>query len=138
LYLFWLPSDFISNNTMSTIHIWLFIAQAISIVSISIISFGVIKTIISYCHTEYKIIRKHKKFKSFHTIRHDLAAYLLLALELAVAVDIIESIIHPNYENLIKLWALVILRFLIWYLLNREMRDLQQQNHSKDKHEKEE
>jgi uncharacterized membrane protein len=79
------------------------VVDIISVVSIAIIALGAIKTIISYCLTEYRIIKKHKKFKSFHTIRHDLAAYLLLALELAVAVDIVESIIHPNYENLIKL-----------------------------------
>ena len=60
---------------------------------------------------------------SFQPIRHALARYLLLALELQLAADILSTALAPTWDRIGKLAAIAIIRTALNYFLIKEMRD---------------
>lgn len=54
-------------------------------------------------------------------IRNDLGYYLLLGMEFLVAADIIHTILNPNLEDLAVLGAIVVIRVVLSYFLQREI-----------------
>lgn len=53
--------------------------------------------------------------------RYRLGTYLLLGLDFLLASDIIQTILHPGFEELYILGIIVTIRFILSFLLNREM-----------------
>ena len=53
--------------------------------------------------------------------------YLVLSLEFLVAKDILESIVNPTTEWLITLWAIVIIRTVLSYFLNKEIIEVKEE-----------
>jgi uncharacterized membrane protein len=56
-------------------------------------------------------------------LRHHLGSYLLLGLELLVAADIIHTILEPDLKSLAVLGAIVGIRTLLSFFLNKELHD---------------
>lgn len=50
-----------------------------------------------------------------------LGGYILLSLEILVSAGIIESIIKPTLQDIFQLAALVVIRTIISYFLNKEI-----------------
>lgn len=55
--------------------------------------------------------------------RHTLARYLVIALELQLAADVIATATHPSMEELMKLGAIALIRTFLNYFLVLEMRE---------------
>ena len=62
-------------------------------------------------------LEKNKYIKAY------LGSYILLSLEFLIVADIIESIIHPTFQDIIKLAMIVFIRTLISYFLNKEINE---------------
>lgn len=60
-------------------------------------------------------------------IRIKLGHYLVLALEFLVAKDILESIVNPTYQWLITLWAIVLIRTVLSYFMNKEIAEVKEE-----------
>lgn len=60
-------------------------------------------------------------------IRIKLWHYLVLALEFLVAKDILESIVNPTTQWLITLWAIVVIRTVLSYFLNKEIAEVKEE-----------
>ena len=60
-------------------------------------------------------------------IRIKLGHYLVLALEFLVAKDILESIVNPSTQWLITLWAIVVIRTVLSYFLNKEIAEVKEE-----------
>ena len=60
-------------------------------------------------------------------IRIKLGHYLVLSLEFLVAKDILESIVNPTTEWLITLWAIVLIRTVLSYFLNKEIIEVKEE-----------
>ena len=60
-------------------------------------------------------------------IRIKLWHYLVLSLEFLVAKDILESIVNPTTEWLITLWAIVVIRTVLSYFLNKEILEVKEE-----------
>ena len=60
-------------------------------------------------------------------IRIKLWHYLVLALEFLVAKDILESIVNPTYQWLITLWAIVLIRTVLSYFMNKEIAEVKEE-----------
>lgn len=58
----------------------------------------------------------------FSTIRLDFARYLLLALELQLAADILSTAVAPSWDRIGKLAAIAVIRTALNFFLMREMR----------------
>ena len=55
-------------------------------------------------------------------LRHVLGYYLLLGLEFLIAADIIDTLMKPSVQDLIVLGAIVLIRTVISYSLNAELK----------------
>ncbi|HGZ4988701.1 TPA: DUF1622 domain-containing protein [Enterococcus faecalis] len=73
-------------------------------------------------------------------IKNFLGSYILLSLEILIAADIIESIVKPTFQDILKLATLVIIRTVISYFLHKEiedtMTDMEQQEKEPDTQKK--
>lgn len=61
------------------------------------------------------VLHKNKYIKAY------LGSYILLSLEFLIVADIIESIINPTFQDIIKLALIVLIRTMISYFLNKEI-----------------
>lgn len=96
------------------------IVLALDAISIFIILYGAIfsfiKLIQSRREQDYSsVLHKNKCIKAY------LGSYILLSLEFLIVADIIESIINPTFQDIIKLAMIVLIRTMISYFLNKEI-----------------
>ncbi len=111
-----------------------FIVVCLNFLSIFVIVWGVLIAGIDF--VRYELTEKDRlvaaREKNF--IRNYLGSYVLLGLEILIAADIIETIIHPTFEDIVRLAAVVIIRTVISYFLNKEIeRALQTTDHQPTK-----
>jgi uncharacterized membrane protein len=64
-------------------------------------------------------------------IRIQLGEYLLLALEIFICADIILSVQDPSLEHLTQLGIIVVIRIVIAYFLQHEIKELSGEKYSK-------
>jgi uncharacterized membrane protein len=102
----------------------------ISLVGVLIIIWGVVKGLREFVSCEYQSFR-NKTAVPVDEIRYDVGRYLLLGLEFLIAADIVHTVIQPGLEEVAVLAAIVIIRTIISYFLNREM--AQAVKHDKNK-----
>ena len=70
-----------------------------------------------------RIIGSKQKRKEYLKLRLTLGRVLVLALELQLAADIIETAIAPSAEQIGQLAAIALIRTFLNYFLNREIKD---------------
>lgn len=98
------------------------LADIISIVSIFIIAYGAIVSIVAFIRNELK--SHGGAINDLRPIRATLGSYLLLGLEILIAALILKAILEPSYSALIVLGSIVAIRLLLSFFLNREIADL--------------
>ena len=97
------------------------VSNGISILGILIILWGAGVHFIELLGLERDRFRGMSICASREVLRHHLGSYLLLGLEFMIAADIIHTIIHPDPQSLIILGAIVVIRTIISYFLNKEL-----------------
>ena len=102
--------------------------KIIDTISLVIGSFGVIVIIwgsivcaIGLCAVELKRFSGDNSFAKRSVIRHHLGFYLLMGLEFMIGADIVRTLISPSLKELAVLGAMVAIRTVISYFLDREM-----------------
>jgi uncharacterized membrane protein len=85
-----------------------------------VIGAGVIRAIISY--TRHLFDKSKKQINSTEEIRLRLGHMLTLGLEFAMGSDILRLAVSPTTADVIILFAIVLLRILLNYFLEREIR----------------
>ena len=107
-----------------------FIVVCLNFLSIFVIVWGVLIAGIDF--VRYELTEKDRLVaaRENNFIRNYFGSYVLLGLEILIAADIIETIIHPTFEDIVRLAAVVIIRTVISYFLNKEIeRALQTTDH---------
>ena len=100
------------------------IAVGIGIVGIVIIAWGVLLIIFEFLHLEYmRLTKKVKVKKGKHQLRLRLGSYILIGLEFMIAGDVINTVLKPDRYTLINLGIIVIIRTIISYFLNLEIKN---------------
>ncbi len=84
-----------------------------------IISFAVLETLVRVAKVFLTQRRSAEKLKD--EIRLNLGRWLALSLELALAADILRSIIAPTWQEIGQLAAIIALRTLLNYFLAKEI-----------------
>jgi len=110
------------------INILEYISLGIGAVGIFIVLWGVILGFIEFMRAQIVFLGKARKPVPLEKIRIDLGRYLLLGLEFLIAADIIRTIVKPSLDEVIVLVAIVAIRTVISYFLNKEIERL---GHSK-------
>ncbi|ALS36796.1 DUF1622 domain-containing protein [Enterococcus rotai] len=96
---------------------------ALNIFSIVVLIWGVIMAGIDFLKSERNDRNRVVMARQNNFIKSFLGSYILLSLEILIAADIIESIIKPTFQDILKLAILVVIRTVISYFLHKEIED---------------
>nr|WP_297632754.1 DUF1622 domain-containing protein [uncultured Clostridium sp.] len=91
-------------------------------IAIIILIFGVCLTTFYFIKASLKSNDLNSLSQNNKNLRNQIASYILLSFEILIASDIIRSIIKPDLQDLLILGTLVIIRTLISYFLDKEMK----------------
>ncbi len=107
------------NHPMEYLHQTSF---GIGILGVLVIVFGVACGLVRFARAEFRAARGAEVDEDRKRLRHVLGYYLLLGLEFLIAADIIDTLIKPSGQDLIVLGAIVLIRTVISYSLNAELK----------------
>jgi uncharacterized membrane protein len=97
----------------------------IGVLGVLIIVFGVLGGLVRFVRAELDAVRGLAVDEARKQLRHVLGYYLLLGLEFLIAADIIDTLMKPSVQDLIVLGAIVLIRTVISFSLNAELRSEQ-------------
>ena len=100
---------------------------ALDFSAILIIVYGIILQFIGFIKSEITSKKRKVAVDNIMMLRNYLGIYILFSLEILIGADIIESILDPSMEHILSLAALVIIRTIISYFLNKEIESNKQQ-----------
>lgn len=106
-------------NTESTLHaIAHWVQLLIEATGILIITWGVLYSLI--CYGKHLFGRKDQDYVP---LRLSLGRYLVVALEFQLASDILGTAVAPSWDDIGKLAVIAIIRTVLNYFLEREIRE---------------
>ena len=114
----------IFENEGAILHILKYIEVIISVVSVLIVVYGTLSALAALLKTEFLRVKSKYSIQQLRVIRADLGTYLLLALEVLIAADIIKSIIEPDLIDLGILAGIVTIRTVLSVFLNKEIQEI--------------
>lgn len=103
------------------------ISVVISIISVCVVIYGAVIAFFKFVQNEFMRVRGHYTIHELRVLRADLGTYLLFGLELLIASDIIKTIIEPGTQELVILGGIVVLRTVLSFFLDREIRLIDQE-----------
>ena len=98
----------------------------IGFLGVLVIVFGVLCGLVRFVRAEFAAARGLSVEDDRKRLRHVLGYYLLLGLEFLIAADIIDTLMKPSVQDLIVLGAIVVIRTVISYSLNAELKSQNQ------------
>ncbi len=109
----------------SPLEVWLklivgYLAAGAEIAAALVIGGAVLRGITAYLRQFFSLSRQH--FDATESIRLKLGRVLALGLEFTVASDILRTAVAPTRQDILNLGAIVLLRTLLNYFLEREIR----------------
>src|SRR6266436_4174136 len=107
------------SNSMEYLHQTSF---GIGVLGVLVIVFGVACGIARLLRAEFRAACGRDIEDDRKRLRHALGYYLLLGLEFLIAADIIDTLMKPSVQDLIVLGAIVLIRTVINYSLNAELK----------------
>jgi uncharacterized membrane protein len=90
--------------------------------SIIIIVWGVFLCLINFIKVELSTNNRSNIVQKITSTKNYLGSYILLGLEVLISADIIDSIVNPTLHDILRLASIVIIRTVISYFLNKEMK----------------
>ena len=117
------------ESLSSPLESWLkiivgYLAVGAEIAAALVIGGAVLRGIITYLSHFFSRSRQH--YDSTEAIRLKLGRVLALGLEFTVASDILRTAVAPTRQDILNLGAIVLLRTLLNYFLEREIREGEQ------------
>ncbi|KAF1302503.1 MULTISPECIES: DUF1622 domain-containing protein [Enterococcus] len=114
----------LSDNIMEILTpIFEIMILCLNFLSIIVLVWGVIISGYDFIRSESTHIDHVRAARNNNFIKNFLGSYILLSLEILIAADIIESIINPTTEDILRLAAVVVIRTVISFFLHRELQD---------------
>ncbi len=95
----------------------------LNLFSIIVLVWGVIVAGKDFFLANFKLKSRMDRSVALLVAKNRLGGYVLLGLEILIVADIIESILKPTFEDILKLAAIVAIRTVISYFLNKEIRE---------------
>ena len=104
----------------SILHALVAILECLSII---IIIYGVVIQFIDFIKSEFSCKERKLAVKKVLMLKNFLGTYILFSLEVLICADIIEAILDPSMKHILSLSAIVIIRTIISYFLNKKIKD---------------
>jgi uncharacterized membrane protein len=95
---------------------------SIGVLGVLVIVFGVASGLLRFLRSEVLAVRGVNVDEERKRLRHLLGYYLLLGLEFLIAADIIDTLMKPTMQDLIVLGTIIVIRTVISYSLNAELK----------------
>lgn len=108
-----------------TITFLYFLAKAISMISLLIVTYGALIAVIAFLCNEFKRFTGGYSTTIIRELRAQFGTYMLLGLEFLIASDILKTVIEPTLNELAILGGIVVLRTVLSIFLNKEIKDLE-------------
>ena len=105
-------------------HFLNILATVISVVSLMIVTYRALDSLISYMGNELNLFNVQYSTVNIRRLRAELGTYLLLGLELLIASDILKTVLEPSLDELAILGGIVVLRTILSVFLNKEIKEL--------------
>ncbi|MEA4853977.1 MAG: DUF1622 domain-containing protein [Christensenella sp.] len=99
------------------------VTTCLYLVSIVILVWGVVLSVRDFLLAQLGRADRMERPKKLQETKNSLGAYILLSLEILIVADIIETIVRPTMEDIIRLGAIVAIRTVISYFLNKEIHE---------------
>ncbi len=103
------------------------ISSVISVVSVGVVIYGTCIAMLKFLRNEFGRFRCTYTMHQVRVLRADLGTYLLLGLEFLIASDILKTIVEPGLHELMILGGIVLLRTVLSFFLDREIRLIEQE-----------
>lgn len=105
-----------------------FVSTCLCLFSILVLVWGVLRCGATFFKAQLGHHRERDEvlLDTLTTSKNGLGVYILLSLEILITADIIDTILQPTVEDLVKLGAIVAIRTVISYFLNREIRETEE------------
>ncbi len=100
------------------------IEYIVDLVGLGIIILGFLKGFYVFIRMEIDNFTNRETFDDILALRSTLGGYIILALDFLIISDIIHSVIKPEFNELINLGIIVVLRTSIGFFLGRELMEL--------------
>ena len=107
------------------------IATIISVISLLIVAYGVFVGFIAFLRNEITRFNGTYTVNNIRQLRADFGSYLLLGLEFLIASDILKTVVDPTLDELAILGGVVIVRTVLSVFLNKEIKELAEEENSK-------
>lgn len=98
------------------------VTTCLSLFSIVVLIWGVVVSAKDFFVYQYRTRRRESEPYELTETKNVLGRYILFSLEILIASDIVASIINPSLEDIIRLAAIVAIRTVISYFLNKEIK----------------
>lgn len=105
-------------------------SSAIGFLGVVVIVFGVINGLWRFAQSELRSVRGMDVDEERKRLRHLLGYHLLLGLEFLIAADIIDTLMKPTPQDLLMLGAIIVIRTVISFSLNAELKSDRRQKTS--------
>ncbi|WP_245939937.1 DUF1622 domain-containing protein [Stenomitos frigidus] len=109
-----------------------YLAAGAEIAAAIVIGGAIVRGILSYIR---QLFSRRQQFDATEVIRLQLGRVLALGLEFTVASDILRTAVAPTHQDISNLAAIVLLRTLLNYFLEREIRQGEQSRLQKPNNE---
>jgi uncharacterized membrane protein len=100
-----------------------YLAAGAEIAAAVVIGGAIVRSILNYLR---QLFSRRQQFDATEVIRLQLGRVLALGLEFTVASDILRTAVAPTHQDISNLAAIVLLRTLLNYFLEREIRQGEQ------------
>ena len=99
------------------------ISICLNLFSILILLWGVVISGKNFFTSRIKLKNPIDKMKALADTKNQLGTYVLFSLEVLIVADIIDTIVKPDWQDIIRLGAIVAIRTVISHFLNKEMEE---------------
>jgi len=100
-------------------------SSAIGFLGVVVIVFGVANALCRFARSELQSVQGVDVAEARQRLRQLLGYHLLLGLEFLIAADIVDTLMKPTPQDLLVLGAIIVIRTVISFSLNAELKSVQ-------------
>lgn len=100
-----------------------YLVDGLSAFSVLVLLWGAVLCAYQFFRCELGPGRRKRFRYALLPVKNNLGLYILLGLEILIAADIIETILNPTWQDLVRLGAIVTIRTVTAHFLNKEMQE---------------
>ena len=103
------------------------VAFGVDLIGVAIILYGFAVGLASYVRAVLETGGTQARYRRYQVVRCRMGIHLVLGLEFLIVSDVLTSIVSRSLEDLASLGAIVVIRTVLAYFLDRDMAEVSEQ-----------